>query len=291
MSGAGRNPPVAYTNADTLAYLTTGIGGNLVPDGDNTRDIGNATPRRWRNLYIQGLIASGLDRTISVGAPGLRANYVHAFGLEGVETINGWGATPLAISSTNYYQLRLIGAQRQVTSSTAALVRYPQVRAYGVNNCVLSIPGTGAAQVIVAGITQPLCPQNINISCTNVNAPSGTVYIPGNSLGYLTGGDVQEAIVLVPGATVQGTLPLASIIQINVPATIPVGDTLTVGFGNMLGYPAHTSNSATPIKIAYIDGVRHILTTDYLATARGIDFTPHGNLAGTEIIEFYWSGE
>ena len=94
-----------------------------------------------------------------------------------------------------------------------------------------AITGTGAAQDITAGITNPDYARNVSITVTNNAAPTGDITITG-----LVRGEVDtEAITSNPGGIAYGLKAFDTITNINIPAGITAADTVTVGFGDKIG--------------------------------------------------------
>ena len=137
-----------------------------------------------------------------------------------------------------------------------------------------AIPGTGAAQEITTAITNPDEARNITITTSNLAASSGTVTITGLVRGVST----TEDLVISLGATVQGNKPFDTVTKINIPATLEIGDNLTVGFGDKIGLTNAISAASKvyKIKINAIDVTSTYVPALVNATYGTIDFSNIG---------------
>lgn len=108
-----------------------------------------------------------------------------------------------------------------------------------------AIAGTDGAQEITTEITNPGESRNVTITCTDLAASSGTVTIT----GLVRGASTTEDIVISLGATVQGNKAFDTVTKIEIPATLKVGDSLQVGFGDKIGLTNTISAASKVYKI------------------------------------------
>jgi len=94
-----------------------------------------------------------------------------------------------------------------------------------------AIAGTGAAQDISAGITNPDYARNMSITATNVGPPAGVVTIT----GLVRGVEDTDAITIVAGGIAYGVKAFDTVTNINLPAGVTAADTVTVGFSDKIG--------------------------------------------------------
>jgi len=124
-----------------------------------------------------------------------------------------------------------------LTSAVSARVggqpfHFQDVRAADDDYVHIGIVGTGALQVITAGITNPDVARNASVTATNIDTPSGVVTIVGiNSKGVAA----TESITIIPGTTAYGNVAWATISSVTLPAGVSALDTIKIGISNKLG--------------------------------------------------------
>lgn len=148
------------------------------------------------------------------------------------------------------------------------------IKAATIDGIHAAIAGTGEAQEITDGITNPDKSRNATITCTDLAGSSGVVTLT----GLVRGVSDTEAFTIIPGTTVQGNKPFDIVTKINIPATLKVGDNLKVGFGDEVGLTNAISAASKVYKISINDAD---VTSTYVpakvnATYGTIDFTPIG---------------
>ena len=146
-----------------------------------------------------------------------------------------------------------------------------------------AIAGTGGVQEITTLITNPDEPRNVTITCTNLAASSGIVTITGLVRGVST----TEDLTISLGATVEGNKAFDTVTKINIPATLNVGDSLQVGFGDKVGLidTISAASKVYKIKINAVDVTSTYVPAKVSATYSTIDFSPIG--AWQDITIFY----
>jgi len=158
--GAGNSswatPTVGANQA--LSNLTSppSINQHLLADSNGTRDIGQATPNRWRNGYINQLFPQG----INFGTPGSAGSPI--FTQNGQSTglyFTGFGNSPLNYTKagSNRGELATAGVNNNFTVAQAiGAVTYPAVD--GSAGQVLETNGAGILSFVTpaAGVTYPL---------------------------------------------------------------------------------------------------------------------------------------
>lgn len=195
------------------------VDGNLV--SDNTHDgiavLGDGTADADYNIVNNNVCYNNTNDGISIaGTQYAVENVVMGNSLQGngVLAFNDGGNLTVA------YQIHMD--------------TYMDVLAEAVAYVHALIIGTGAPQVVAAGITNPDVPRNISLTTTNVAAPVGDVLVEGiNAQGQA----VQENITIIPGGTAYGLLPMISVTQFTTPAGLTAADSVSLGLGSTFGTP------------------------------------------------------
>ena len=148
------------------------------------------------------------------------------------------------------------------------------IKAADTDGIHAAIAGIDGAQEITTAITNPGESRNITITCTDLAASSGTVTIT----GLVRGASTTEDIVISLGATVQGNKAFDTVTKIEIPATLKVGDSLQVGFGDKIGL---TNTISAASKVFKITINANDVTSTYVpakvnATYSTIDFSTIG---------------
>lgn len=187
------------------------------------------------NPYYGGIVLyTDADHTIVIGNICRKGAYANQ-PRYGVDVYAG--ATNCIVARNNLADSGTLQSIRDLSPDCVVYGRHSEVfmdvLAASTNHCG-SWVGTGVAQEIVAGITQPDVPRNLTVSCTNNAAPSGNVVIEGVSA---KGTPISETFTIVPGGTATGNRAFATISKITIPATVDGGsaDTVSVGIGSKMG--------------------------------------------------------
>ena len=94
-----------------------------------------------------------------------------------------------------------------------------------------------SAQTITTAITNPPCARNITITCAKASgggAMSGNVVITGTNI---LGETISETIAEGADDTYEGKVAFATVTSIAVPVKTNTGDTVAIGYGDILGVP------------------------------------------------------
>jgi len=95
-----------------------------------------------------------------------------------------------------------------------------------------AIDGTGVAQDITDGITNPDYARNISITVTDItDTPTGNVTIT----GIVRGTSTTDVIAINAGGTAYGVKAFDTVTNINIPSTVSSDNTVTVGFSDKIG--------------------------------------------------------
>lgn len=115
-----------------------------------------------------------------------------------------------------------------------------------------AITGTGGSNDVSTEITNPDYGRNVTVTTTNNNSPSGNVTITGNLADGTTA--QTDVITVTPGGTASGVKAFVTVTNINVPAGIPVEDTVEIGIDDLIGVP-NSINAESDIYNKTVDGV------------------------------------
>lgn len=125
---------------------------------------------------------------------------------------------------------------------------------------------TAALQTIIANITNPAVPRNIEI-IGNAAGIVGNVIIKGTNYN---GDAITETIALNGTTVVEGTKAFKTVTEIDLPIQTHAGtDTVSVGFGEKLGLPymlAHNTVLAT-----YLDNVKEATAPTVATNATALE--------------------
>jgi len=277
-SGLAVNHLQAGTSSGVISLAS-----DIIPDVDVSTDLGDIT-KRFKALYIRELYNNG-DGNGTIGTSISRYGNIYGVNIGGVYSINGSASNHLFIIS-NYGGIRLQPNNNAVYTRQPQLVVWPTNMAYGTNNLLGATVGTGADNLVTIGITQPTASQSVTVTSSNNATPSGTVIVTGFALNNSV---VSEGIVISAGATVKGTYCFSKITSVLIPAGVTAADSISVGYGNILGLPNPIMLSTTnAVPFVWIANILKVVTTDYLVTQWGIDFSPMGNISANQITSFYF---
>lgn len=207
--------------------------------------------------FIGGIIAGGGTSGGTVADYGtntiLSAIYLSAGGAANNAIIEyGTNCTysELQIDVTGYVGNVLNGAFNTINMGTHQTITYNNVSASSSTNIHTSIAGNGALQIVTTGITQPDCPRNLYITCTNNNAPSGVMYIVGvNGYGFA----INESVVLVPGSSnILTKNTFSHVTSFSIPAGVSSGDNVGLGGSNFIGV---NGNARYAWQLSYVSQV------------------------------------
>lgn len=159
------------------------------------------------------------------------------------------------------------------------------IKAADTDGIHAAIAGTGEAQEITTGITNPDESRNPTITCSNLAGSSGIVTIT----GLVRGVSDTEGLTLLLGATVKGNKAFDMVTKINLPATLNVGDNLQVGFGDKVGltYEISATNKVYKIVINAIDVTSTYVPSKVNANYGTIDFS---NINAYQDIKIFYLG-
>jgi len=140
-----------------------------------------------------------------------------------------------------------------VTATANYILHLMDVDAADTDYVHLAITGTGASNDVSTAITNPDYGRNITITHTYNDSPSGNVTITGTLADGTTG---QTDVIAIAGeaSTVQGVKAFTYVSNINIPAGVPAGDTVSIGIGDVIGLQ-NAINAEADIYLKTVDGV------------------------------------
>ena len=121
-----------------------------------------------------------------------------------------------------------------VDFGTTKTVTYQNVTAWSTTDVHAAINGDGTNQTITTDITNPTCPRNLYISCSNVASPSGDVTLTGIDVNGRT---VTETVTLNPGTYVSSIYAYVSLTSFVIPEGVGASDHISIGQSNYIGLP------------------------------------------------------
>ena len=148
---------------------------------------------------------------------------------------------------------------------------------------------TTSTQEVTTAITDPDYHRALSVT-GNQASVYGNVVITGRNW---KGRTIQETILASGVSTIQGNLPFAEVLKIQMPARVAVGDTISVGVTDKLGFtrPLYNSASASFLQLerkatgdsSYtVEGTGPTVNTTYNT------FLPNGGITGNDSFKAHY---
>lgn len=168
------------------------------------------------------------------------------------------------------------------TISTVNTLKYTVAPVLGTATYVhAAIALTASTQTVTTSITNPDVPRIVTIK-GNASGNAGDVVITGTDFA---GTALTETIALNAATEVLGTKAFKTVTSIDLPAETHAGtDTVSIGIGNKVGFPAIIDNTANVISKDF-DGSVDAGTVTASTTIPGSIYAVAGTLNGVKLLE------